>query len=186
MADLDPNVRRRNWIVLIVLVAVAAAVYVSFMLKMIAATVDAAMNVIHELPHVLAIINAATIVVLLRAYSRIRARDREGHRRTMFVAIGLGVAFLAVYLVYHAFAGLAKFGGYGAIRPIYFTLLAIHVFMAFVVAVLVPVTFYNALRQRFATHKRLARFTFPAWLFVAVSGLVVYVMAVHLYPMNDS
>ncbi len=104
------------------------------------------MNVIHELPHVLAIINAATIVVLLRAYSRIRARDREGHRRTMFVAIGLGVAFLAVYLVYHAFAGLAKFGGYGAIRPIYFTLLAIHVFMAFVVAVLVPVTFYNALQ----------------------------------------
>ena len=60
----------------------------------------------------------------MRAYSLIRARDREGHRRTMFVAIGLGVAFLAVYLVYHAFAGLAKFGGYGAIRPIYFTLLA--------------------------------------------------------------
>jgi uncharacterized membrane protein YozB (DUF420 family) len=88
------------------------------------------MNVIHELPHVLAIINAATIIVLLRAYSRIRAKDREGHRRTMFVAIGLGVAFLAVYLVYHAFAGLAKFGGYGAIRPIYFTLLAIHVFIA--------------------------------------------------------
>ena len=137
------------------------------------------MNVIRELPHVLAIINAATIVVLLRAYSLIRARNREGHRRTMFVAIGLGAAFLAVYLVYHAFAGLAKFGGYGAIRPIYFTLLAIHVFMAFVVAVLVPVTFYNALKQRFA-------FTFPAWLFVAVSGLVVYVMAVHLYPMNAS
>ena len=96
------------------------------------------MIAIRELPHVLAIINAATIVVLLRAYSLIRARDREGHRRTMFVAIGLGVAFLAVYLVYHAFSGLAKFGGYGAIRPIYFTLLAVHVFMAFVVAVLVP------------------------------------------------
>src|SRR6202034_3033405 len=113
------------------------------------------MNVIRELPHVLAIINAATIVVLLRAYSLIRAGDRAGHRRTLFGAIGLGVAFLAVYLVYHAVAGLAKFAGYGAIRPIYFTLLAIHVFMAFVVAVLVPVTFYNALKQRFATHKRL-------------------------------
>jgi putative membrane protein len=144
------------------------------------------MNVIRELPHVLAVINAATIVVLLRAYSLIRARDREGHRRTMLVAIGLGVAFLAVYLVYHAFAGLAKFGGYGAIRPIYFTLLAVHVAMAFVVAVLVPVTFYNALKQRFATHKRLARFALPLWLFVAASGLVVYVMAVHLYPINGS
>src|SRR5277367_1223154 len=144
------------------------------------------MIVIRELPHVLALINAATIVVLLRAYSRIRARDREGHRRTMFVAIGLGVAFLAVYVVYHAFAGLAKFGGYGAIRPIYFTLLAVHVFMAFAVAVLVPITFYNAMRQRFATHRRFARVTMPAWLFVAVSGLVVYVMAVHLYPMPGS
>ena len=75
----------------------------------------------------LAVINAATIVVLLYAYSRIRARDRDGHRRAMKVAIGLGVAFLAVYLVYHAFAGLAKFGGYGPIRPIYFSLLGVHV-----------------------------------------------------------
>jgi putative membrane protein len=144
------------------------------------------MIAIRDLPHVLAVINAATIVVLLRAYSLIRARDREGHRRTMFVAIGLGVAFLAVYLVYHAFAGLAKFGGHGAIRPIYFTLLAVHVVMAFVVAVLVPITFYNAMRQRFAVHRRFARVTMPAWLFVAVSGLVVYVMAVHLYPMPSS
>ena len=144
------------------------------------------MIAIRDLPHVLAVINAATIVVLLRAYSLIRARDREGHRRTMMVAIGLGVAFLAVYFVYHAFAGLAKFGGQGAIRPIYFTLLAVHVFMAFVVAVLVPLTFFNALKGRFATHRRLARVTWPSWMFVAVSGLVVYVMAIHLYPMNVS
>src|SRR5208283_3169577 len=144
------------------------------------------MIAIHDLPHVLAVINAATIVVLLYAYSRIRAGDRQGHRQTMKVAIGLGVAFLAVYLVYHAFAGLAKFGGYGPIRPIYFTLLAVHVTMAFVVAVLVPVTFYNALKSRFAVHKRLARVTFPLWLFVAASGLVVYAMAIHLYPMPAS
>ena len=144
------------------------------------------MIAIRELPHVLAIINAATIIVLLRAYSLIRARDREGHRRAMFVAIGLGVAFLAVYLVYHASSGLAKFGGHGAIRPIYFTLLAVHVVMAAIVAVLVPVTFFNALAQRFATHKRLARVALPLWLFVAASGLVVYAMAVHLYPMSAS
>lgn len=144
------------------------------------------MIVIRDLPHVLAVINAATIIVLLRAFSLIRARDRDGHRRTMLVAIGLGVAFLAVYLVYHAFSGLAKFGGHGPIRPIYFTLLAVHVLMAFVVAVLVPLTFFNALKGRFATHRRLARVTWPIWMFVAVSGLVVYVMAVHLYPMNVS
>ena len=142
------------------------------------------MIAIRDLPHVLAVINAATIVVLLRAYSLIRARDREGHRRTMMVAIGLGVAFLAVYLVYHASAGLAKFGGYGVVRPIYFTLLAVHVLMAAVVAVLVPVTVFLALTRRFDRHRRIARVTLPSWLFVAASGLVVYVMAVHLYPLN--
>jgi len=144
------------------------------------------MIAIHDLTHVLAVLNAATIVVLIYAYSRIRARDREGHRRAMIVAIAIGAAFLAVYLVYHAFAGLAKFGGEGPIRPIYFTLLAIHVVMAFVVAVLVPLTVYNALKGRYAVHRRLARVTFPSWLFVAVSGLVVYVMAVHMYPLPAS
>ena len=104
----------------------------------------------------------------------------------MLVAIAIGAVFLAVYLVYHAFAGLAKFGGEGVIRPIYFTLLAIHVVMAFVVAVLVPITLYNALKGRFAVHRRFARVTYPSWMFVAVSGLVVYVMAVHLYPLPGS
>ena len=144
------------------------------------------MIAVHDLTHVLAAINAATIVVLMWAYSRIRAKDREGHRRTMVVAISLGVAFLAVYLVYHASAGLAKFGGHGAIRPIYFTLLAAHVAMASGVAVLVPLTLFNALRQRFEAHRRIARVTLPMWLFVAASGLAVYVMAVHLYPVNVS
>jgi putative membrane protein len=144
------------------------------------------MIAVHDLPHVLAAINAATIVVLLYAYSRIRARDREGHRRTMSVAFGLGAAFLAVYLVYHASAGLAKFGGHGLIRPVYFTLLAVHVVLAFVVAVLAPLTLFNAIKERVATHRRLARVTLPLWLFVAGSGLVVYVMAVHLYPLSGS
>ena len=139
---------------------------------------------VHDLPHILAVINAATIVVLLMAYARIRAGDREGHRHRMYVAIGLGVAFLVVYVIYHLSSGLAKFGGEGPIRPIYFTLLAIHVAMAFVVAVLVPITFYNALKGRFQTHRRFARVTYPSWMFVAVSGLVVYVMAVQLYPLH--
>lgn len=141
------------------------------------------MIAIHDLTHVLAVLNAATIVALVVAYGRIRAGDREGHRRAMMVAIAIGAAFLAVYLTYHAFAGLAKFGGVGAIRPIYFSLLAVHVVMAFAVAVLVPITVWNALTGRIAVHRRFARVTYPSWLFVAVSGLVVYAMAVHLYPL---
>ncbi len=144
------------------------------------------MFAVRDLTHVLAVLNAATIVVLLYAYGRIRAKDREGHRRAMLVAIAIGAVFLAVYLVYHAFAGLAKFGGEGVKRPIYFTLLAVHVVMAFLVAALVPLTVYYALKGRFAVHRRFARVTFPSWLFVAVSGLIVYVMAVHLYPLPGS
>jgi len=142
------------------------------------------MIAVHELPHLIAAINAATIVALLYAYSRIRAKDRDGHRRTMKLAVGLGVAFVAVYLAYHASAGLAKFGGHGVIRPIYFSVLISHVLAASVVAVLAPLTFYNALQARFATHRKLARVTLPLWLFVAASGLLVYAMAVHLYPTN--
>src|SRR3974390_956443 len=99
------------------------------------------MIAVRDLTHLLAALNAATIVALIYAFGRIRVGDRVGHRRAMFVAIAIGAAFLAVYLVYHAFAGLAKFGGDGMIRPIYFTLLAVHVAMAFVVAILVPFTF---------------------------------------------
>lgn len=135
-----------------------------------------------DLPHVLAVINAATIVVLLFGYSRIRAGNRDAHRLTMMVAGALGVAFLAIYFYYHASAGLAKFGGAGVIRPIYFTLLAIHVLMAVFAAVLAPAAVFLTLKQRFDRHRRLARWALPIWLFVSVSGLLVYAMAVHLYP----
>ena len=145
------------------------------------------MNVIRELPHVLAVINAATI-------SRFSCAPTAASAPA--IARGIGAQCSSPSASASHFSRSisctrvrwpGKFGGYGAIRPIsLYALLANYVFMAFVVAVLVPVTFYNALKQRFATHKRLARSTFPAWLFVAVSGLVVYVMAIHLYPMNAS
>lgn len=135
-----------------------------------------------DLPHVLAVINSATIVILLAAYVFIRRGDRAVHRICMMIALVLGAAFLAVYLTYHLSAGLAKFGGHGVIRPIYFTLLAIHVLMALVITPLVPVAAYRALHGQIESHRRLAKWAWSSWLFVAVSGVVVYVMAVHIYP----
>lgn len=137
---------------------------------------------IHDLPHVLAALNAASVVVLLWGYARIKSGDRDGHRKTMIVAGVIGVLFLAIYFYYHAHAGLAKFGGLGLVRPAYFTLLAIHVLAAFAVAVIVPLAVFNAVKRRFETHRRIVRWAWPLWMFVSLSGLVVYVMAVHLYP----
>lgn len=135
-----------------------------------------------SLPHVIAVINAATIVVLCYGYGRIRAGDRDGHRRAMYGAIALGATFLVVYLSYHAFSGLAKFGGVGAIRPIYFTILIVHIIAAAVAAIIAPLAIFNGLRGRFETHRRLARPALPLWLFVSVSGLVVYAMTIHFFP----
>ncbi len=140
------------------------------------------MLTVSDMPHVLAVINAATIGVLIHGYLRIRAGDRDVHRRTMIAAGGLGIAFLAIYFYYHASAGLAKFGGEGAIRGVYFSLLAVHVLMAAVAALLAPMAVILALKKRFAGHRRIARWALPIWLFVSVSGLVVYAMAVHAYP----
>jgi uncharacterized membrane protein YozB (DUF420 family) len=100
----------------------------------------------------------------------------------MIGALTVSVAFLVTYLIYHFNSGLAKFGGEGIIRPIYFTLLITHVAFAAVITPLVPITVYRALKGRFERHKRIARWTWPLWMFVAVSGVVVYVMAVQLYP----
>jgi putative membrane protein len=136
----------------------------------------------HTLPHILAVINTATVIVLLVSYWFIRHGDRDRHRAGMLVAAGLGAVFLAIYLTYHFNSGLAKFGGYGTIRPIYFTLLAVHVLLAAVVAVLVPVTLIRGLGGSFEAHRKVATWALPVWLFVSVSGVVVYVMAIHIYP----
>jgi len=141
---------------------------------------------IHLLPHILAVINTATVIVLLVSYWFIRNGDRKNHRSGMLVAAVLGAAFLAIYLTYHYSAGLAKFGGHGAIRPIYFTLLGVHVFMALVVALLVPVTLMRGLGGSITAHRRIASWALPFWLFVSVSGVVVYVMAIHIYPYSGA
>ncbi len=137
---------------------------------------------INTLPHILAVINTATVIVLLASYWFIQHGDRERHRKGMLVAAGLGAAFLAIYLTYHFSAGLAKFGGHGTVRPIYFTLLGVHVFMALVVALLVPLTLMRGVGGSLAAHRKVASWALPFWLFVSVSGVVVYVMAIHVYP----
>lgn len=135
-----------------------------------------------DLPHVIAALNGASVIAIGTGFLFIRAGDRRRHRACMIAALVASAAFLVVYLTYKANSGFAKFGGEGAIRPVYFTILALHVVGAIAIVPMVPMTLWRALKGDFARHRKIARWTFPLWFYVGVSGVVVYVMAVHLYP----
>lgn len=134
------------------------------------------------LPHYIAAVNLGTVAALSTGYFFIRQGDRKAHRTCMLVAVCLGVIFLALYLSYHFGAGLAKFGGEGIIRPVYFTILIIHILAATLSTPLVPLAVWRALSGNFEGHRRLAPWAWRIWMFVAVSGLAVYVMTIHLWP----
>lgn len=137
---------------------------------------------IHDLPHVIASLDALMVVTLLTGYRFIRTGNKEMHKRCMLTAVGISVIFLIVYAYYKANSGFAKFGGEGDIRTFYFSFLAVHVLAAAASLFLVPVTLLRAIRERFDIHKKIARWTLPVWLYVGVTGVAVYVMAIHIYP----
>lgn len=140
------------------------------------------MIAIADLPHVNAALNALSMVFLGFGYAYIRSGQREKHKACMLGALAVSGAFLVTYLIYHFNSGLARFGGEGWIRPVYFTILIVHVLAAMVITVMVPITVFRALTGRFDAHRRIARWTWPLWMYVAVSGVVVYIMAIHLFP----
>lgn len=133
-------------------------------------------------PTINAALNATCAVLLLVAYRAIRRRDIARHRRWMLAASVTSALFLASYLVYHARVGSVRFLGTGAARAVYFTVLGSHTVLAAVVLPLVLRTLFLGLKRRDDTHRRLAKWTFPIWLYVSLTGVVVYVMLYHLYP----
>jgi len=140
------------------------------------------MLAVNDLPHVIALTNVATAICLTVGYVMVRRGDIPRHRLAMAAALVCSAAFLVVYVLYKANSGFAKFGGVGPIRPVYFTILTVHVLGAIAIVPLVPMLVLRALAGRFAEHRKLARWTWPLWMVVAVSGVAVYLMAVHLYP----
>ena len=137
---------------------------------------------IQDITHLNAALNALSVFFLLLGYRFIRAGNQEKHKLCMLIAVVISAFFLVGYVIYKANSGFAKFGGEGIIRPIYFSLLIVHVIGATIIVPLVPLTLYRALTGNFEKHKRFARWTWPLWVFVGISGVAVYVMAVHLYP----
>jgi putative membrane protein len=133
------------------------------------------------LPHVTAALNAAALLLLLAGFTLIRAGRRDLHRKAMLAAVGTSALFLVFYVLYHFTAPIFVFRGQGSVRPVYYALLVSHVLLAAVVAPMVAVTLLRALKGRFEVHKGLARWTLPVWLYVSVTGIVVYAMLYHVY-----
>lgn len=131
---------------------------------------------VHDLPAVNATLNALSGVLLSIGYVLIRARRIEQHRKVMIAAFVTSSLFLACYIVYHAQVGSVRFTRHGFVRPLYYTLLVTHVTLAATVLPLAIITLTRGLRGRYPQHRRIARWTFPIWLYVSVTGVLVYVL----------
>lgn len=128
------------------------------------------------LPPIYATINGITAVVLVWAVMAIKGGNRKLHENLMKVAISLSVAFLGMYVAYHMTAEATKYGGEGIMKAVYFFILITHITLSIVIIPMVLVTYVRALSQRFDKHKKLAKITFPIWLYVAITGVIVYLM----------
>ena len=128
------------------------------------------------LPPIYATINGTTAFLLITSYWSIKNKRRALHEALNKTCIGLSSAFLVMYIVYHMTTEPTPFGGHGAIRTVYFVILISHIMLSVVVIPLVLFTFSRALAGNFERHRRLAKFTFPIWLYVAVTGVIVYLM----------
>lgn len=133
-----------------------------------------------HLPTLNAFLNALSAGLLIRGYFLIRQGRREEHKQTMLAAFTTSVLFLISYLVYHYGAGSVKFQGQGAVRVVYFAILLSHTVLAAAVAPMAIMTLRRGLKGNFAGHKSLARITLPVWLYVGVTGVVIYLMLYHL------
>ncbi|HEU4385484.1 MAG TPA: DUF420 domain-containing protein [Anaeromyxobacteraceae bacterium] len=140
------------------------------------------MTLVEALPTVNASLNALSAALLLAGWRAIRSGRRERHRRLMLSALACSALFLAGYLTRVALTGTHRFPGGGALRAAYLVVLGSHTALAVAVLPMVLRTLYLALRGRFEAHRRIARWTFPVWLYVSVTGVAVYLMLYHLAP----
>lgn len=132
-------------------------------------------------PTLNAVLNSSSAVLLVTGYALIRRQRVAAHRACMLLALGCSTAFLVSYVLYHLHAGVIRFQGQGWIRPVYFALLGTHTVLAVVIVPLALVTLSRALSRKFDRHRRIARWTLPIWLYVSVTGVIVYFLLYHIY-----
>ena len=134
-----------------------------------------------DLPAVNAILNSVAFGLLIAGYVMIKRGRRTAHKRFMIAAFVVSILFLSSYLTYRFWGEEKRFSGQGLIRPIYFFILITHVALAATIPILASRTLYLALRGRFDKHRRIARVTFPLWIYVSITGVLVYLLLFRLY-----
>ena len=128
------------------------------------------------LPPIYASINGLTAIILILAFSAIRKKNISLHEKLMKIAISLSVIFLVMYVAYHMTSDPTPYGGSGVLRPLYFFILISHIILSIGIIPLVLITYVRAISKLFLDHKKIARFTFPIWMYIAVTGVIIYLM----------
>lgn len=159
----------RLW-VLILSISIPVVVALLFLIKI---PNVAALNF---LPPIYATINATTALVLMVAFIAIKRKNVDLHERLMKTAIGLSVIFLVMYVAYHMTSEPTPYGGSGVLKSIYYFILISHIILSIGIIPLVLITYVRAISNFFAEHKKIARYTFPIWMYVAVTGVIIYLM----------
>jgi putative membrane protein len=136
-----------------------------------------------DLPALNATLNATSAMLLIAGYRFIRRRQITAHKRCMLAAGATSALFLVSYLTYHYYVGSMPFRGQGWVRPLYFTILISHTTLAAAIVPLVLITLFRAWKADFVSHARLARWTWPIWMYVSVTGVIIYVMLYQLFAL---
>jgi putative membrane protein len=140
------------------------------------------MSWLQVMPPINATLNGLSGVFLLTGYTLIRQKRIEAHKRFMLAACITSLVFLGCYLTYHYFGGMSRFAGTGWSRPLYFSILISHTILAVTIVPLASISVFNGLKRRIPQHRRIARWTFPMWMYVSVTGVLVYFFLYQWFP----
>jgi putative membrane protein len=141
---------------------------------------------VSDLPLLNAFLNTASTVLLLVGHQFIRRGNRAHHKKMMLGAFTTSILFLISYIVYHVARGAQHFGGDGLIRPIYFLILGTHTILAAALVPMVLTTLFRALKGEYEKHRKIAEWTYPVWLYVSVTGVIIYLMLYQIFPVRQT
>ncbi len=179
--DSTLNMRNdKSIMVWIIIIAIAVPVVVAVLLFM-PSKIEVASDWVYFLPHLNAVINTAASIALIMGLVFIKQKNIALHRASMTSAFGLGAIFLVSYVVYHATAESTTYGGEGTIRSIYFFILITHIILAAVALFPILLAYYYGYTDQRAKHRKIVRFAYPIWLYVTITGVVVYLMVSPYY-----